>query len=81
MNSEGFNTECLITEVQKRPGLYNTELPEYKDRKLKLASWKQVCEKVVRNWKDLNASERREQSKIHIFLTNFKNKTNFHPID
>lgn len=76
-HSDDFDTECLIKEVEKLPELYNSKIPEYKDRKYRIAAWKHVCEQIYDNWKSLSVEDKREKSKLHFFLANLNNKAKF----
>jgi hypothetical protein len=40
--TEFFDTEKLIIEVEKRPALYNTHLPEYSHKHVKEKLWTEV---------------------------------------
>jgi hypothetical protein len=53
-----FDTERLITEMEKRPALYNKATPEYSDEHCKEKLWKEVCEAVVPNWSQLDTTAR-----------------------
>lgn len=43
----------LNATVQKRPGLYNIEIPEYADKIAKRALWADLCEIFIKDWHDL----------------------------
>jgi len=53
-----FDSERLITEVQKRPALYNKVTPEYSDKHCKEKLWIEVCEVVVPNWSRMDTTAR-----------------------
>ena len=53
-----FDSERLITEVEKRPALYNKATPEYSDKHCKEKLWIEVCEAVVLNWSRMDATAR-----------------------
>ncbi|GAB6024049.1 hypothetical protein CHUAL_008769 [Chamberlinius hualienensis] len=50
--------EKLIEEVEIRPALYNKNLKEYTDTKLKKQLWEDVCEAVVYDWDELTGQEK-----------------------
>jgi hypothetical protein len=58
LDSKFFDSERLITEVEKRPALYNKMVPEYSDKNCKEKLWIEVCEAVVPNWSQLHTTER-----------------------
>jgi hypothetical protein len=53
-----LDIELFISEIKKRPALYNTKLKEYSGRNLKHKLWIEICEQFVENWNDLSASEK-----------------------
>jgi hypothetical protein len=53
-----FYNDRLITEVQKRPALYNKAIPEYSDKNCKEKLWIEDCEAVLPNWSRLDTRER-----------------------
>jgi len=53
-----FDSERLITEVEKRPALYNKATPEYSDKHCKEKLWVEVCEAVVTNWSRMDTTAR-----------------------
>jgi len=53
-----FDSERLITEVEKRPALYNKATPEYSDKQCKEKLWMEVCEAVVPNWSRMDTTAR-----------------------
>jgi hypothetical protein len=58
-----FDSERLITEVEKRPALYNKATPEYSDEHCKERLWIEVCEAVVPNWSRMDTTARVETGK------------------
>ena len=64
-----FDSELLITEVEKRPGLYNTALKEYSDRNLKVKLWEEVCKSVFPNWNDLDTEEKNKKGYYFYYLS------------
>jgi hypothetical protein len=56
-----FDSKRLITEVEKRPALYNKATPEYSDKHCKEKLWIEVCEAVVLNWKRFGAEWTQQQ--------------------
>ena len=71
---EVYDFEKLISEIEKRPALYDCSLKEYSDKVLKNRLWGEVCEAVVSEWSELDSPEKREKGKQcffpHIFNTN-----------
>ena len=53
-----FDSERLITEVDKRPALYNKATPEYIDKNCKEKFWVEVCEAVVTSWSRMDTTAR-----------------------
>jgi len=53
-----FDSERFITEVEKRPALYNKVTPEYSDKHCKEKLWVEVCEAVVTNWSRMDTTAR-----------------------
>jgi hypothetical protein len=53
-----FDSERLITEVEKRPALYNKATPENSDKHCKETLWIEVCEAVVPNWSRMGTRAR-----------------------
>lgn len=41
-NGDNFDLEKLISEVQKRPALWDMKAPEYSDRIKKRTSWEEI---------------------------------------
>ncbi|GLV42540.1 uncharacterized protein CBL_03278 [Carabus blaptoides fortunei] len=54
-----FDSETFITEVEKRPALYNKTLPEFRDKNTREKLWSEVSETVVPNWNQLDLKEKR----------------------
>jgi len=52
------DSERIITEVQKRPALYDKATPEYSDKHWKQKLWMEVCEAVVPNWSRMDTTAR-----------------------
>ena len=63
---EVFDCETLITEVEKRPPLYDFQLKEYCDKNIKEKLWSEVCEAVVSDWNILSPQDKKEKGKKHI---------------
>lgn len=59
-----IDSDILISEVEKRPALYNKELKEYSDRNVKEKLWAEVCAQVIPNWNDLPAREKKTRGKM-----------------
>lgn len=47
--SSVLDTETIISEVEKRPALYNKHLKEYSDRNVKEKLWGEVCRRIIHN--------------------------------
>ena len=58
-----FYSERLITEVEKRPALYNKATPECSDKHCKEKLWVEVCEAVVTNWSRMVTTARETTGK------------------
>jgi hypothetical protein len=43
--SEQFDMELFILEIQERPALWNSTLKEYSDKKLRKAMWEEIVQK------------------------------------
>lgn len=53
-----FETDAFISEVEKRPPLYNVKMKEYSDKMLKKKLWLEIFEKFVQNWPELGTAEK-----------------------
>ncbi|CAG9771618.1 unnamed protein product [Ceutorhynchus assimilis] len=51
---EFYDSEQLITEVEKRPSLYDKNIKEYNDKNVREKLWREVCEAIIMNWKEVN---------------------------
>ena len=51
-----FDSEKIISEVQKRPALYDKATPEYSDKHCKHKLWTEVCDAVVLNWSRMDTT-------------------------
>jgi len=60
---EVYDCEILISEIEKRPALYDCPMKEYSDKVLKNRLWGEVCEAVVSEWSQLDGPEKREKGK------------------
>ncbi|XP_076061135.1 uncharacterized protein LOC143036960 isoform X1 [Oratosquilla oratoria] len=58
---ELFDCETLITEVEKRPPLYDFQLKEYSDKNIKEKLWSEACEAVVSDWNTLSPEDKKEK--------------------
>ncbi|XP_046974379.1 uncharacterized protein LOC124540736 isoform X1 [Vanessa cardui] len=56
--SDGIKSDQIVSEVQKRPCLYDTNHMNYGDRAEKMRSWEEVCESVVPGWYTLGLTEK-----------------------
>jgi hypothetical protein len=66
--TEIFDIEKLIIEVEKRPALYNTHLPEYSDKHVKEKLWTEVCEAIVPNWGQVDKDGKIKRGKSVVYL-------------
>lgn len=48
--SSSIKSNLIISEVQKRPCLYDSNYPDYSDKTEKARAWSEVCEAVVPGW-------------------------------
>jgi hypothetical protein len=64
---EVCDCEILISEIQKRPAIYDCLLKEYSDKVLKDRLWGEVCEAVVSEWSQLDGPEKCEKGKQCFF--------------
>lgn len=55
---DGIKSNLIISEVQKRPCLFDTNDPNYSDRAEKTKCWEEVCESVVPAWLSLGLPEK-----------------------
>lgn len=62
-----FNTEHFISEIEKRPGLYNIKIPEYSDKIAKQRLWTEIYEIFIENWHHLEAKEKDIIGKSFLF--------------
>jgi len=60
---EVYDCEMLISEIEKRPALYDCSMKEYSDKNFKDRLWGEVCEAVVSGWSQLDDQEKREKGK------------------
>jgi hypothetical protein len=58
-----YDCGILISEIERRPALYDCTLKEYNDKGLKERLWGEVCEAVVSEWSQLDGPEKREKAK------------------
>lgn len=57
-DGDGIKSNLIVSEVQRRPCLYDTNHPYYGDRSEKAKSWEEVCKSVVPNWSGLSQDSR-----------------------
>lgn len=57
-DGDGIKSGLIVSEVQKRPCLYDTNHMNYGDRAEKTRSWEEVCESVVPGWQALGLAEK-----------------------
>lgn len=53
-----INSVCLIAEVKKRPLLYDSTVGAYNDRLKKAQAWDDICKAVIKQWDQLNPTEK-----------------------
>ncbi|CAH2098921.1 unnamed protein product [Euphydryas editha] len=56
--NDGIKSDQIVSEVEKRPCLYDTNHRNYGDRTEKMRSWEEVCENVVPGWCTLELTEK-----------------------
>lgn len=56
--SDGIHSDQIVSEVEKRPCLYDTNHKNYGDRTEKTMSWEEVYENVVPGWCMLGPAEK-----------------------
>lgn len=56
-----FDTELFISEVEKRPALYDARDKEYSDRELKYKLWDEIAAVMYKNWGTLPGQECRKK--------------------
>ena len=66
--TEFFDTEKLVVEVERRPAVYKTRLPEYSDKHVKEKSWTEVCEAIVPNWGQVNRDGKIKRDNVYSYL-------------
>jgi hypothetical protein len=60
---EVYDCEILISEIEKRPALYDCSRKEYSNDSFKDRLWREVCEAVVSEWSQLDGPEKREKGR------------------
>jgi hypothetical protein len=60
---EVYDCEILISEIERRPALYDCSTKEYSDKSFKDRLWGEVCQAVVSDWSQLDGQEKRENVK------------------
>jgi hypothetical protein len=66
-----YDCEILISDIERRPALYDCTLKEYSDKGLEEKLWGEVCEAVVSEWSQLEGPEKRK--KLSSFVSNIFN--------
>lgn len=61
-----FDTELFITEIEKRPQLYNKTLKEYSDRNLKEKLWSELCVMFIPDFSTLEDKEKKEKGNNNV---------------
>jgi len=61
--NEVYDCEILISEIERRPALYDCTLKEYSDKGFKERVWGEVREEVVSEWSQIDGPEKREKAK------------------
>ena len=64
---EVYDCEILISEIEKRPALYDCPMKGYSDKVLKDRLRGEVCEAVVSEWSQLDGPEKREKVSSVVF--------------
>ncbi|CAH2006365.1 unnamed protein product [Acanthoscelides obtectus] len=59
-----IDSEVLITLVQERPVLWDKTVDEYKDKRLTLESWKEVCRQMKEDFDSLPDKDRNDIGKM-----------------
>lgn len=62
---DGIKSNQIITEVQKRPCLFDTNDSNYGDRSEKTKCWEEVCESVVPGWLTLSVTDKLAAGMLH----------------
>lgn len=57
-DGDGIKSSLIISEVKKRPCLFDTNDPNYGDRAEKARCWEEVCDCVVPAWAALGPPEK-----------------------
>ncbi|PZC82938.1 hypothetical protein B5X24_HaOG209381 [Helicoverpa armigera] len=57
-DGDGIKSSLIISEVKRRPCLFDTNDPNYGDRAEKARCWEEVCECVVPGWAALPPPEK-----------------------
>ena len=55
--------DLFISEVKKRPAIYNNKLKEHSDKLLKKQLWTEICEICLDNWNEMESSEKNKIGK------------------
>lgn len=63
-----FDTQLFISEIEKRPALYNARHKEYSDRELKYKLWDEIAVVMYNNWASLSGQECRKKGKGPLIL-------------
>lgn len=63
---ETLDVDHLLTEIERRPVLWDKYSKSYSDRILKTRSWEEVCQKVIPNWDGLTNETKKKKGKIKI---------------
>ncbi|CAG5059945.1 unnamed protein product [Parnassius apollo] len=57
-DGDGIKSSMIVSEVEKRPCLFDTNHTNYGDRAEKARCWDEVCESVVPGWCALGPTEK-----------------------
>ena len=57
------NTEELISEVEKRPALWDPSKEEYKNKNKKEEAWLEVCRSIYQNYEEKTYEEKKQIGK------------------
>lgn len=64
-DGDGIKSDLIVSEVQKRPCLFDTNHPNYGDRAEKARCWEEVCESVVPGMSALSPTEKIAAGMLH----------------
>lgn len=62
-----INQELLITLIQERPVIWDKTIDDYKNKRLKYDSWKEIFIHFQPTFEDLSGDEKNKFGKLQIF--------------